>query len=88
MDYKLYTSKQISLRDKLAIERTLQSTKRTLLSYIATSLGIFLAGVTIWHLTAIFIIGLLFIVVSLGILWIGFEQKRQIEDALSHLMGD
>lgn len=41
-----------TLRDRLAMDRTLLANERTLLAYVRTSLALLLAGATIIHFTA------------------------------------
>lgn len=47
--YKNFTTKELILRDHLAIDRTVLSNETTLFSYIRTSLALIAAGATLIH---------------------------------------
>ena len=47
--YSRFTSKELILRDELAIDRTLLANERTLLAYLRSAVALLLAGVTVIH---------------------------------------
>ncbi|HNR94659.1 MAG TPA: DUF202 domain-containing protein [Kiritimatiellia bacterium] len=47
--YQRFTSENLTLRDELAIDRTLLANERTLLAYLRSGVALILAGVTLFH---------------------------------------
>ncbi len=47
--YARFESKELILRDELAIDRTLLANERTLLSYLRSGLALLIAGISIIH---------------------------------------
>ena len=85
-------SKDIILREKLAIERTRMSNQTTLLSYIRTALYFSVAGLSIkslsqdpcmWWVDKAFFFGS-FIVLSAGI-YTFFAHKKRIKENKKHI---
>ncbi len=75
--YCRFKPEDLTLRDELAIDRTLLANERTLLAYLRSGVTLFLAGVTFVHFAHsqwFRIIGIA--CVPLGILVIGFGVYR------------
>ena len=75
-----YHKGELTLRDYLAAHRTILANDRTWLSYIRTSLTLFVAGVTFirfFKLQILLVIGWIFIPVSVIILIIGIWQHNK-----------
>jgi len=47
--YSRFQQEQLSLRDELAVDRTVLSNERTLLAYVRTALGFLILGLTFLH---------------------------------------
>ena len=64
--YKKFMGQELSLRDRLAVERTSLANERTLLSYVRTMIGIIAVGATVikffqsWYFISIGIILIFF----------------------------
>lgn len=85
-------NKDLILREKLALERTVLANQSTFLSFLRTSLYFLIAGISINNLTAIEygnVIEIVFIVISLSVLFTGilnyFKQKKRISTAQIHI---
>jgi len=85
-------NKDLILREKLALERTVLANQSTFLSFLRTSLYFLIAGISIKNLTATEygnVIEIVFIVISLSVLFTGilnyFKQKKRITTAQIHI---
>ena len=85
-------NKDLILREKLALERTVLANQSTFLSFLRTSLYFLVAGISINNLTATVygnVIEIVFIVISLSVLFTGilnyFKQKKRITTAQIHI---
>ena len=85
-------NKDLILREKLALQRTVMANNTTLLSFIRTSLYFAIAGLSVENLLRLsygtwFEIG--FWITAIIILLVGvinyFIQKRKIEDSAKHI---
>ncbi|MCP4213294.1 MAG: DUF202 domain-containing protein [bacterium] len=75
--YAEFSSDKLSLRDKLALARTLLANERTFLAYLRTALAIFIAGVSLiqfFDSITLEIVGWFFI--QLGIITIYVGSRR------------
>lgn len=79
----------MELRDYFALQRTIMANERTLLAYIRTSLAFFIVGCSLikfFNLIYAFILGWIFVLVSILIILVGFLRYRffklKIENAL------
>ena len=84
-------NKDLILREKLALERTVLANQSTFLSFLRTSLYFLIAGISINNLTATEygnVIEIVFIVISLSVLLTGLlhysKQKPRISTAQHH----
>ncbi len=57
-DYEHYDSESLSLRDRLALDRTELANERTLLSYVRTMAGLIAVGGTLFHFSTHWVTGL------------------------------
>lgn len=85
-------NKDLILREKLAIERTVMANDRTLLSFIRTALYFIVAGLTINELLNIrygYWVALGFFVVGVGLLATGIikylQQLQKIRESRRHI---
>ena len=85
-------NKDLILREKLALARTVLANQSTLLAFIRTSMYFLVAGVSINNLTTIkqgHLIEILFIVISVILLITGFlnywKQKKRIAKSEQHI---
>lgn len=85
-------NKDLILREKLALARTVLANQSTLLSFIRTSMYFLVAGVSINNLTTIeqgHLIEIVFIVISVILLAVGIfnflKQKKNIADSEKHI---
>ncbi|KAA5535712.1 DUF202 domain-containing protein [Paenimyroides baculatum] len=85
-------NKDLILREKLALERTVLANQSTFLSFLRTSLYFLIAGISINNLTATEygnVIEIVFIVISLSVLFTGIlnysKQKKRISTAQKHI---
>jgi putative membrane protein len=78
--YQQFEKKEITLRDRLAVERTEQANERTLLAYARTALTLIIAGLTFVHFFQkglVWAIGLAFIPLGLVIAAVGYIRYRR-----------
>lgn len=85
-------NKDLILREKLALERTILANQSTLLAFIRTSMYFLVAGLSINNLTTVKhkeIIELTFIAISVGLLALGFlnyfRHKKNIAASKKHI---
>jgi len=85
-------NKDLILREKLALARTVLANQSTLLSFIRTSMYFLVAGVSINNLTTVphgLLIEIVFIIISAALLLVGvfnyFKQKRKITESEKHI---
>lgn len=83
--YDRFNSKDLIIRDYLAIQRTNLSNERTFLAYIRTSMGLLIVGVSFIEFSdakALFIVGIVLIGFAVVSLLVGlinyFRRKKQI----------
>ena len=82
---------KIILRDYLALERTKLANERTLFAYIRTSLYLLLAGLTLIQLktvASLLWIGVLSIIVSAILIWIGIFRYKKLNRQLNTYYSD
>jgi len=82
---------KIILRDYLALERTKLANERTLFAYIRTSLYLLLAGLTLMQLktvASLLWIGILSIIVSAILIWIGIFRYKKLNRQLNTYYSD
>lgn len=85
-------NKDLILREKLALQRTVLANQSTLLSFLRTSMYFLVAGVSIHNLTTvpyggtieILFIGISAILLAIG-LWNYFTQKSKISLSKKHI---
>jgi len=81
--YESFETRELILRDFLAVDRTVLANERTLLAYVRTALGTLLAGISLIKFfvsTPLNVVGWLLILSSIGILGIGatrFTEMRR-----------
>lgn len=76
------TKEESTLRDRLAVDRTLLANERTFLAYIRTALALFIAGVfaiKFFDSISIEVIGWIFILSGIIILLTGFRKYRKVK---------
>jgi len=85
-------NKDLILREKLALERTILANQSTFLSFLRTSMYFLVAGVSINNLTDVKsgkTIELVFILISVVLLAFGtvnfFRQKKKITQSKKHI---
>jgi putative membrane protein len=85
-------NKDLILREKLALQRTILANQSTFLAFLRTAMYFLVAGISINHLTSIKygnLIELIFIVVSFALLAIGIinykRQKNKIIESEVHI---
>lgn len=85
-------NKDLILREKLALERTILANQSTFLAFLRTSMYFLVAGVSINNLTDVKsgkTIELIFILISVALLVFGiinfFRQKRKIIKSKKHI---
>lgn len=85
-------NKDLILREKLALQRTIMANQTTLLSFVRTALYFLVAGLSIRNLLKIensFLLEILLFSSSLLILLLGFRnyllQQRKIKDSEKHI---
>ncbi|MEO0232592.1 MAG: DUF202 domain-containing protein [candidate division WOR-3 bacterium] len=79
----------MNTREYLAFQRTIMANERTLLAYIRTSLAFFIVGCSLikfFNLTITFILGLLFIFLSILILLIGFLRYKIFKSKMKNAL--
>lgn len=87
--YEEFHDADISLRDLLAIDRTIVANERTLLSYVRTTLALMAAGGALVHLfedPRVVISGWVLLALSLPIFGIGFWHYLRRRVALTPLV--
>ena len=86
--YSHFCSDQLTLRDELALDRTVLANERTFLAYVRTSLGFLILGVTFQHFLEqryYHIVGCAFMVVGAMILLIGCRRFVKISRDLNRI---
>ena len=85
-------NKDLILREKLAVQRTVMANQTTLLSFIRTSLYFLVAGLSLKSLLKLensLLFQITFYVVSFSTMVIGvynyFKQKRLIQNSIIHI---
>ena len=86
------TNKDLILREKLAIQRTVLANQTTLLSFLRTSLYFLVAGLSLENILRLehgFIFQLVFFLISFGTLTFGvinyFRHKQMIRNSERHI---
>ena len=75
--YKKFSADEITLRDRLAIDRTVLANQRTLLAYARTSIGLLAAGITfIQFLDSVYatVIGFIAVICSVVVAYFGVKS--------------
>ena len=86
--YSQFCSDQLTLRDELALDRTVLANERTFLAYVRTSLGFLVLGLTFLHFLEqlhYHIVGYAFMVVGALILLAGCARFVQIKRDLKRV---
>jgi putative membrane protein len=85
-------NKDLILREKLALQRTILANQTTFLAFIRTSMYFLVAGISIKNLTNIhyaWIIEFVFVSISIILLFIGIlnyqKQHQKIKDSKKHV---
>lgn len=85
-------NKDLILREKLALERTILANQSTFLSFLRTSLYFLVAGISINNLTSAKygnLIEIVFLIISVSVILLGifnyFKQKKRINAARKHI---
>ncbi|MCP4157410.1 MAG: DUF202 domain-containing protein [bacterium] len=76
-----FKQQELSLRDKLAIARTILANERTLLAYFRTSLAIFITGVSLikfFDSLTLAVIGWFFIPVGISVVFVGIKRHKEM----------
>jgi putative membrane protein len=79
--YDTFSSKQLLLRDYLALDRTSMANERTLLAYIRTALALVVVGGSLLKFfddVMLDIIGIVFIMIAIGTTALGIVRFRQV----------
>lgn len=86
--YSRFSREQLSLRDELALDRTILANERTLLAYLRTALALILAGVTFLHFAEAMwfsIVGIVSLALGLIVLPLAVRRYLQLQSALKSL---
>jgi putative membrane protein len=85
-------NKDLILREKLALQRTIMANQTTLLSFVRTSMYFLVAGISVKNLTTIKsgpAIEILFIAISVTLMVVGFvnyfKHKKKIAQSEIHI---
>lgn len=84
-----FSQEEMILRDFLAADRTLLANERTLLAYIRTSIGLLAIAISLIKLfddTFTYIIGIIFIVLSVVPLVVGISRYRKVNRKLEKVI--
>ena len=84
--YARFDADDLSLRDELAIDRTLLANERTLLAYLRSGVALLIAGATIMHFAAegwFWGMGLACVPLGIGNVIIGVIRYRRMHKAIS-----
>lgn len=87
--YEQVPSDELILRDRLAADRTLLANERTLLAYVRSAFGAFVAGVTFIQLfdsMLMRVIGTAFLPISAAVLVIGILRFRRFNRDIAPLV--
>jgi putative membrane protein len=85
---KIHMEGQLHPRDKLGIARTVLANQRTLLAVIRTALGSFIGGaglIKFFGHPAYEIVGIMLMIISAIILFIGIRKHRSIKKLISNI---
>ena len=86
--YTRFGRDSLILRDILAIDRTVMANTRTFLSYIRTSLTLFIAGVTFiqfFESRVIFLVGWIFVPLSGMVFLLGALSYIRMKRSMKHI---
>jgi putative membrane protein len=86
--YSRFDEQQLTLRDELAVDRTVLANERTMLGYIRTSLGFLVLGLTFLHFLEEFyyhLAGYAFMAVAVLVLSIGITRFLQMRRGLNRV---
>lgn len=86
--YKIFSPKELILRDHLAIDRTVLSNESTFLAYIRTSLAVVAAGATLVHFFVEFyiqMVGGILVVIGIVILLLGYRRYRLMDKSIKEI---
>lgn len=92
MEIKKAINKDLILREKLALQRTILANQSTLLSFLRTSMYFMVAGLSVRSLLKVensLIIQIIFFVIAFAIFILGiinfFKHKKSISDNKKHI---
>lgn len=80
---------ELSINDRLAVERTSMANERTLLSYIRTSLALLAAGLTILKFftsSGMHMLGYMLIPAGVGTLMVGLMNFYEVRSRLAQVL--
>ncbi|OGH08313.1 MAG: hypothetical protein A2171_03010 [Candidatus Levybacteria bacterium RBG_13_35_9] len=86
--YENFTKKELILRDRLAIDRTILSNESTFLAYIRTSLALLAAGATLFHFFAedyIQLLGMALIIIGLTVFILGYKRFKKMDKDIKRI---
>lgn len=86
--YSRFDGQQLTLRDELAVDRTVLANERTMLGYIRTSLGFLVLGLTFLHfLEELYyhLAGYAFMTVAVGVFFVGIARFLQMRRELNRI---
>lgn len=84
--YLRFDTKDLILRDQLAIDRTLLANERTLLSYLRSGVALFLAGISIIHFSHqdwFTAFGFICLPCAIATVWFGVIRFKKMDKAIS-----
>ena len=91
MDERPYTRfhrQELTLRDELAVDRTVLANERTLLAYVRTALGFLILGLTFLHFLEqayLHVVGYAFMLIGATLLIVGCVRFFQVRMDLTRL---
>ena len=86
--YGRFSQDELTLRDQLALDRTVVANERTLLAYLRTALALVVAGATLLHfLDSVFteLGGIFLILAGVSLLMVGASRYRTVQQHLTVL---
>ncbi|MCG8585493.1 MAG: DUF202 domain-containing protein, partial [Pirellulales bacterium] len=86
--YSRFDNEDLTLRDRLAVDRTILANERTMLGYVRTSMAFLALGASFLHfLEGVYpqVVGSVFMVLSFPILVVGVARYLQVRRELNAL---
>jgi len=87
--YVRFEPDQMTLRDQLAVDRTMLANERTLLAYLRSGVALVIAGVTMMHFATgegwFWKVGLASIPFGFGAILIGIVRFRQMSGSIARV---